>query len=342
MEDEVASKKIKVQQDYTTPGAWQKITFDVRNSIEAAPANNLYKKMLICMDDKDVDVGEEWYFDELMGPGLNAIYYSTGSFNVIEDGSAATKVEIVINNDDNKLALAEQGDTIWILDVPLLPTGDHVMDLYVDDEMVADDVAFTIEESATPTTITYTYVPEIKVDALFTVTVTGTSSTDFAVDINNGGSPITLFDDGTHGDATAGDGIWSVLVEDLPAGNHVMDLYDGGTLVATADNVSFTLAASEDPVVVAYTYTVTDIQELKLMGFTIYPNPAEEFVTISANSDNLDNIRIYNLQGKEMMRMESINASELIIDVTSMESGVYYLRIEGDTNNHATSKMVIK
>jgi hypothetical protein len=341
MEDEVASKKIKVQQEYTTPGAWQKIVFDVRNSIEAAPANNLYKKMLFCFDDKDTDVGEEWYFDELMGPALNAVYYNTGIFNVTEEGSSASTIEIVINNDDNKIALSEVGDTIWTVDVPFLPTGEHVMDLYVDDELVADDVAFAIEETISPTTIAYNYVPEITVDALFAVTVSGTSSTDFSIDINNGGSPITLYDDGTHGDVTADDGVWSVLVNDLPPGNHVMDLYDGGTLVATADDVAFTLAESDDPVLVEYTYTVSDIQELKLMGFNIYPNPAKSFVTISANSDNIDNIRIFNLQGKEMMRIESINTSELTLDISKMKSGVYYMRIEGDQFNHATSKLVV-
>lgn len=342
MEDEIASKKIKVQVDYTTPGAWQKISFDVRNTVEAAPANNLYKKMLFCFDDKDVDVGEEWYFDELMGPALNPVYYNTGMFAVTDGSGSAASIEIDINNSGDKIALADTGSNIWIVDVPYLPTGDHVMDLYVGGEMVADDVAFTIEETVTPTSITYAYVPDIKVDALFTVTVTGTSSTDFGVDINNGGSPIALYDDGTHGDATAGDGIWSVLVNDLPVGSHVMDLYDGGTLVSTADDVAFTLTESDDPVVVAYAYTVSAIQEFKQMGFTIYPNPAEVLVTISANSDNIDNIRIYNLQGKEMMRIESIGSQEVTLDVSNMKSGVYYLRIEGALDNHATSKLVIK
>jgi hypothetical protein len=346
LEDKNASKKIKAVVNYTTPGHWQEVTVDTRESVEALPGDAQYLKMLLCFDDEDTDVGEEWFFDDLMGPPLVSKYYNTGTFMVKDSSKTASTVEIVLDNNDSKIALADDGSgmNMWTVNVENLPTGDHLMDVYIDGVIAdgADDVAITIGETLDPAVISYVYIPSVKVNALFTITVTGTSSTDFAIDINNSGSTMTLYDDGTHGDVTSGDGVWSLLVNDLAEGGHVMDLYDGGTLVTTADDVAFTLATDQDPNVVAYTYKVTSIRELKLMGFNVYPNPANQYVTISANSDKLDNICIYNLQGRELKRIQSINASELTIDISGINPGVYYMRITGDQDNYGLAKIVIK
>lgn len=344
LEDQAASKKIKVQQEYTTPGEWAELTFDVRESVEALPANDLYLKMLLTFDDLESDIGEEWYFDDLRGPALNAVFYNTGIFSVTDAGASASSVEIDINNGGNKIALADTGSNTWIVEVPLLPVGDHVMDLYVDGALVgsADDVAFSILDQMDPTTIFYTYEVSATANALFAVTVINSDASAFSIDINNGGSPITLYDDGTNGDVTAGDNIWSVLVNDLPLGGHVMDLYADGTQVESADDIAFTLTETPDPNEVTYTYEVTLVKDLISAGILIYPNPAEGLVTLDVANESMESISIFNIQGREVMNMNALSRSSITLDISGFESGMYYIKIEGDDELQGIAKLIVK
>lgn len=252
LEDQIASKKIKAPVEYTDVGKWQELTVDVRESIEASPGEAMYLKMLLCFDDLDSDIGEEWFFDDLMGPGLMAKYNNTGTFIVKDSTKNATKVEIDINNSGVMIDLDADttGNYNWSIDVLNLPVGDHVMDLYIDDELVedADDVAFTIEETFMPSVINYIYMEKASnVDALSLET-----------------------------------------------------------------------------------------------GFTVYPNPAYSFVKISGNSEYLNAVSIFDLQGKELMHTGSINALEFTLDISEMNSGIYFLKMTGVNANQSVAKIVIQ
>ena len=61
----------------------------------------------------------------------------------------------------------------------------------------------------------------------------------------------------------------------------------------------------------------------------IYPNPANEFVKISG--ENLGNVVVYNAMGQKVA--EYFAADELTIETAKFESGVYFVKIGGKTQN---------
>jgi len=66
----------------------------------------------------------------------------------------------------------------------------------------------------------------------------------------------------------------------------------------------------------------------------LYPNPANDFVTLSG--ENLGTVRIYNALGQKVDEFE-INGSELRINTAGYESGVYFVKTD-----EKTMKFVVK
>ena len=60
--------------------------------------------------------------------------------------------------------------------------------------------------------------------------------------------------------------------------------------------------------------------------FRIYPNPTNGFISIDADFE-FDKIRIFNIQGKELMTLEGIS-NGLNIDLSKFENGSYIIQLE--------------
>ena len=74
---------------------------------------------------------------------------------------------------------------------------------------------------------------------------------------------------------------------------------------------------------------VVDCNGLSLLEgveFTIYPNPSSTEVNIESDGVNMDYIEIYDLAGKLILE-ENVNNKSVKVDVNSLSSGVYNLRI---------------
>jgi hypothetical protein len=96
----------------------------------------------------------------------------------------------------------------------------------------------------------------------------------------------------------------------------------------TGEPLTFTITvlADED-----CTASVTDPS---LLNFSIYPNPAKDRLYI--DSDNVNNIIVYNLFGKEIIKINNQNT----INVSSLSKGVYFIKVSDGIN--ASTKKFIK
>ncbi|PKR80269.1 hypothetical protein CW751_10465 [Brumimicrobium salinarum] len=77
------------------------------------------------------------------------------------------------------------------------------------------------------------------------------------------------------------------------------------------------------------------------MNLYVYPNPLRENITISLDNSIIEQVQIFNISGnlvKEPVVMETIN--ELNIDVRTLKSGVYFLRVK--TPTRIINKKLIK
>jgi hypothetical protein len=72
---------------------------------------------------------------------------------------------------------------------------------------------------------------------------------------------------------------------------------------------------------------------------SVYPNPADEFVTISANDLLIEKIELVNITGQVISAVQ-VASKQIKMDLSAMSSGVYFLKIYTE-NNSATKQLVV-
>jgi hypothetical protein len=70
--------------------------------------------------------------------------------------------------------------------------------------------------------------------------------------------------------------------------------------------------------------------------FTIYPNPANDYIMINVGLSNMNEIQIFNVYGQCVMSVDTQNnISEYRLDISNLPAGMYFIRITNDKNNIA-------
>lgn len=83
-----------------------------------------------------------------------------------------------------------------------------------------------------------------------------------------------------------------------------------------------------------------EVNEIKQDMCEIYPNPARDFIKLSAISNKLSVVRIYNCLGILMEEIE-IDSNEIEINVSDYNPGIYFFNIHDNDGNAATEKVSI-
>ncbi|MCB8995355.1 MAG: T9SS type A sorting domain-containing protein [Bacteroidales bacterium] len=344
--------KIKMFANYTTAGEWQELYFNLDSSNTAKPSvlpDNYYDRLLISFDNRSGFAGEEWYFDNIYTPGLTPTYIVKALYTLTVNDATPAKVQVDIDNngmmmdlyDDGTNGDVAAGDNIWSNLVLDALVGDHTVDIYVDDVQIANgmDAPVVIPPSRETVNVAFDYTPH---EVLFKVTAVNSSATDFKIDINNSGSKTQLYDDGTHGDVTAGDNVWTVSMMELPFGDHVFDVFADDALVSNGDNVAFNLPETGYPLDVAFTYTGTVSVKANLAGnISIYPNPAIDNINISSDR-RISALKIYNIIGSEIMNVNTFGESKVTINTSAFKSGIYTIKISDEAGNTSIRKFIKK
>ena len=73
---------------------------------------------------------------------------------------------------------------------------------------------------------------------------------------------------------------------------------------------------------------------------TVYPNPANDVINISADGVRLNEIRIVDINGREVRTVDVGNQSQLSLQVNDLISGVYFIQLRAGSDV-ATKKIVI-
>lgn len=95
----------------------------------------------------------------------------------------------------------------------------------------------------------------------------------------------------------------------------------------------------------SFTVTIpTGMGDLNANSFTIYPNPATNFIKILACKEQIiDNVNIINLNGQLIPTNYQISGisgkNEILLDIEHIKNGIYYLQI--DTNKKLLFKKLV-
>ncbi|MCG0016112.1 T9SS type A sorting domain-containing protein [Winogradskyella immobilis] len=87
------------------------------------------------------------------------------------------------------------------------------------------------------------------------------------------------------------------------------------------------------------TQNTLSTQDLTLLGLSIYPNPADDFITVESNNIEISSINIYDVLGKNVLSQKELTNNR--VDVSDLNEGVYFMKIDAG-NTSATQKIIIK
>ena len=93
------------------------------------------------------------------------------------------------------------------------------------------------------------------------------------------------------------------------------------------------------------THTIDDgivgINEIKIADFDISPNPANDFINLKIGNDFDQNgsISIYNIIGKKVLN-HFYSGQQTTLDINTLENGVYLIKIEDESGNKKTRKLI--
>ena len=84
---------------------------------------------------------------------------------------------------------------------------------------------------------------------------------------------------------------------------------------------------------------ILSVDNFDTAQFSVYPNPSIDVWNISNNA-LINTVAVYNVLGKQVIALEP-NATEAVIDASSLNSGIYFARIDG-ANGATTVKLIKK
>jgi hypothetical protein len=127
--------------------------------------------------------------------------------------------------------------------------------------------------------------------------------------------------------------IQKMIVFDTYTNTYVNGFSPAGVSEIACDNTVF---ATE-------TYITTAIKERQTDRISFFPNPADTKLTVTIDRENSGDVQIsvYDITGKLVLQQHLRNVNQVILDVSSLQPGLYMLKTE--TKEWArTSKLIIK
>ena len=79
------------------------------------------------------------------------------------------------------------------------------------------------------------------------------------------------------------------------------------------------------------------VEESAIDGLSIFPNPAQDIVTITTVSNSQKEVVVYDITGKLVLRTTTVNT----VNVQALETGIYLMTIT-ENNATATAKLIVK
>lgn len=89
------------------------------------------------------------------------------------------------------------------------------------------------------------------------------------------------------------------------------------------------------------TYTGNNNYACDAVDLRMYPNPTSNVVTITGNNTVINDIAVMDNAGKLVLENSQLNRSETQLDVTTLKSGVYYIRL-ATSKGVAIEKLIIQ
>ncbi|ALJ05422.1 hypothetical protein APS56_09955 [Pseudalgibacter alginicilyticus] len=110
-------------------------------------------------------------------------------------------------------------------------------------------------------------------------------------------------------------------------------------------NGTFRIHHSEDPSGVAAYLRIEGatlgVQDKIQSNFAMYPNPTQDAFVIQSPNSEIKSVKIISINGSMLFNNQNVNSKTLSVDVSSLQSGVYFVQVT-DTQHATSVKKLIK
>jgi uncharacterized repeat protein (TIGR01451 family) len=137
-------------------------------------------------------------------------------------------------------------------------------------------------------------------------------------------------------DANGAKGYVQFKVKPLPG-------YSVGDMIQNTASIFF----DYNPAIVTNTFATTFVESLGVdeyadSQFSIYPNPANDFINVKVKDGSLQKMTVYDLLGKTILEAGSSDIASGSMDISGVSSGIYLLEVVSDNNLKVTKKLIVK
>lgn len=121
--------------------------------------------------------------------------------------------------------------------------------------------------------------------------------------------------------------------------------YEVGNIIPNFATIFF----ESNPAIVTNTFTTEFVEtlgdpEFETDNFIVHPNPANDQLNIvlSQNLGSISSIDIIDVLGKKVLSQKGNHSNTQTVDVSVIQSGIYFVEVTTDTNSKAIKKLIIK
>lgn len=103
----------------------------------------------------------------------------------------------------------------------------------------------------------------------------------------------------------------------------------------------FNHASTQFGTIIVGTNNVQEIQPRLSVEFTLFPNPANDFVTLEKTCICQTDIHIYDLTGKMILSFNNVADLTKRIDINALTSGIYFVELNAN-GNISRKRLIVK
>ncbi|MDR0207151.1 MAG: T9SS type A sorting domain-containing protein [Bacteroidales bacterium] len=85
--------------------------------------------------------------------------------------------------------------------------------------------------------------------------------------------------------------------------------------------------------------TLVSVKELSEQTLSIFPNPANNTITIEGTG--LNRVELFDIQGRLLLEQKTESGKKKVVDVSQLQAGIYFVKIYSDNNEFAVQRLVI-
>jgi len=156
---------------------------------------------------------------------------------------------------------------------------------------------------------------------------------------------------------TQPDNSYSIQFENLSSPNSFYLWNFGGNNTSTQENPVFTFpfdgiypvtlivsnACGNDTISLDVEVLKLNVSDINLTEVKVFPNPAKDILNISFSnkSNNSFEISVYNALGQQIFPLINRKQSQIIIDISGLSNGVYFIQINKQDEQIINKKVII-